>query len=115
VVNCQQDVKKEGYRCPKPCFDSLICGHKCAGSCGFCRQTGVDGVSVVKHRACVKICGRKHGTCNHNCSQLCHGGTDCGLCQQRCNVCAPNTLEELANSIFNRYNASIRAASFNVT
>lgn len=115
VVNCQQDVKKEGYRCPKLCLDPLQCGHKCAGSCGFCKQTGVDGVSVVKHRACVKICGRKHGTCNHNCSQPCHGGTDCGLCQQRCNVCALKTLEEWANLVFNRYNASIRAASFNVT
>jgi hypothetical protein len=41
---------------------------------------------VVKHAACKKTCGRKHGTCNHDCNRQCHDGTDCGLCQEPCEV-----------------------------
>jgi hypothetical protein len=97
MVNCKQDIGKKGYLCSQPCLELLPCGHKCLGSCGSCRQTGPDGTLVTKHRACAKTCGRKHGTCNHNCNRLCHDGTDCGLCQQRCNVCAPKILGESAN------------------
>jgi hypothetical protein len=86
-IKCSQDVNKDGFRCPSPCDFSLPCGHPCPGSCGRCNTKEKDGRSVIKHSNCMKKCGRKFGTCNHNCSRLCHSGIDCGLCQNPCEVC----------------------------
>jgi hypothetical protein len=85
-IKCSQDVNKENFKCPVPCTEYLSCGHPCAGSCSSCSQKDQAGQAIVKHVTCVKICGRKHGTCSHNCKRYCHGGTDCGLCQQPCEV-----------------------------
>lgn len=85
-IKCCLDVNHEKFKCPSPCIEILPCGHGCPGSCGRCTQKNIEGQSTVKHIECTKICGRKHGTCNHNCKRTCHGGNDCGLCQQPCEV-----------------------------
>jgi hypothetical protein len=85
-VRCSQDVTAANFICPKPCEALLPCGHQCVGICGRCNSKNADGQSVVKHFTCTKKCGRKMGTCSHNCDRLCHGGTACGLCQRPCEV-----------------------------
>ncbi|QSZ30515.1 hypothetical protein DSL72_000069 [Monilinia vaccinii-corymbosi] len=44
------------------------------------------GITTIEHRPCRKLCGRKFGTCSHNCKRVCHSGKDCGLCPSRCEV-----------------------------
>jgi hypothetical protein len=85
-VKCSQDVTAADFKCPKPCETLLPCGHPCVGTCGRCNSKDADGQPVVKHSTCIKKCGRKMGTCSHNCNRLCHGGTPCGLCQKPCEV-----------------------------
>ncbi|KAF2856036.1 hypothetical protein T440DRAFT_96542 [Plenodomus tracheiphilus IPT5] len=82
---CSNDVTKETFKCPKACETLLSCGHNCPGSCGRCRVKEKDNV-VIRHQTCTKKCGRKFGTCTHSCPRLCHDGTECGLCQQPCEV-----------------------------
>ncbi|KAF1930727.1 uncharacterized protein M421DRAFT_99346 [Didymella exigua CBS 183.55] len=85
-LKCSIDVEHEKFKCPYSCSEVLPCGHACPGSCGRCVQVDLVGQSHVEHIKCTKTCGRKHGTCNHNCGRTCHGGSDCGLCQQPCEV-----------------------------
>lgn len=85
-IKCCIDVTHEKFVCPYPCAEILPCGHGCPGSCGECKGKNAEGQEDVKHVDCTKTCGRKHGTCNHNCKKKCHGGGDCGLCQQSCEV-----------------------------
>jgi hypothetical protein len=85
-VKCCLDVSGDHYKCPAPCKAPLACGHACPGSCGRCNIKDMYGQPEVKHHMCTKKCGRKHGTCNHDCNRLCHDGTDCGLCQEPCEV-----------------------------
>jgi hypothetical protein len=88
TVQCSRGVAKEdGFKCPTSCGTLLPCGHSCPGTCGRCNTTDAKGSPVVKHADCSKICGRKFGTCNHNCPRRCHDGTDCGLCHNPCEVC----------------------------
>jgi hypothetical protein len=89
-VRCYIDVNHEKFLCPSPCAGILPCGHGCPGTCGRCTQKNAEGQDIVKHVQCTKVCGRKHGTCNHNCKKACHGGGDCGLCQQPCEVSVPS-------------------------
>jgi hypothetical protein len=95
-IKCSVDVKKDGFECPKPCDTILPCGHLCPGSCGRCNTKDKVGNPNAKHLSCTKKCGRKFGTCNHNCTRQCHSGTDCGLCQTncevRCSICLPTQL-----------------------
>jgi hypothetical protein len=85
-IDCSQDVTRKAFKCPEACSALLPCGHCCTGTCGRCNSKDDDGKSTVKHSNCVNKCGRKMGTCNHNCERLCHDGTDCGLCQKPCEV-----------------------------
>jgi hypothetical protein len=88
TVKCSQLVTREsGFKCPTSCGIPLPCGHPCSGTCGLCNIKDPDGAPIVKHVVCAKPCGRKFGTCNHNCSRPCHSGTDCGLCHNPCEVC----------------------------
>lgn len=86
IVKCSKDVSGKDFKCPTPCSAPLSCGHPCPGTCGQCNIKDMYNQPVVKHAACTKTCGRKHGTCNHDCNRLCHDGTDCGLCQAPCEV-----------------------------
>lgn len=105
-VKCGQDISKATFKCPKPCQETLSCGHACFGTCGYCNTKDAEGKPVVDHRTCMKICGRKHGTCSHNCNRLCHDGTECGLCQQPCEVCLLSQSQDFPLTSY-RYNASI--------
>ena len=118
-VKCCVDVNHEKFTCPSPCTTYLSCGHQCPGSCGCCNKKTVEGEPAVEHSKCTKICGRKHGTCNHSCKRKCHGGSDCGLCQQPCEVSTtplqPNPRDHLGTSAnTTRYDASTRVASRSV-
>jgi hypothetical protein len=86
IVKCSKDVPRKDFKCPIPCSAPLSCGHPCPGTCGQCNTKDMYNQPVIKHAACKKTCGRKHGTCNHDCNRLCHDGTDCGLCQAPCEV-----------------------------
>lgn len=85
-VGCAQDVATPSFKCPTACEIYLTCGHRCPGSCGRCNSKGIDLTSAIKHQKCNKVCGRRFGTCNHTCRNLCHDGTDCGLCPAACEV-----------------------------
>ncbi|KAF1833598.1 P-loop containing nucleoside triphosphate hydrolase protein [Decorospora gaudefroyi] len=86
VVKCSSDITKGSFKCPTPCKTPLSCGHPCPGICGRCNTKDMYGQTVANHHWCTKKCGRKHGTCSHDCPRLCHDGTDCGLCQEPCAV-----------------------------
>ncbi|EFR02412.1 NFX1-type zinc finger-containing protein 1 [Nannizzia gypsea CBS 118893] len=77
-VPCFRDVSSKAFLCPTACEASLLCGHRCPGSCGKCHNN--------EHQKCKKICGRRFGTCNHTCPRTCHDGTDCGPCLAPCEV-----------------------------
>ena len=113
-VKCSQDVKKDNFRCPAPCTANLSCGHRCPGTCSSCTVKNKDAQAVVKHLDCTVICGRKFGTCQHNCRRKCHDGSDCGLCNNPCEV---SVLAIDDNNILtsSRYAASIQDARLNVT
>lgn len=85
IVCCSEDVTLSNFKCPTPCKTLLPCSHDCSGTCGRCTIKDKDNQVIAKHIACTKKCGRKMGTCNHNCIRFCHDG-DCGLCQQPCEV-----------------------------
>jgi hypothetical protein len=76
-VKCSVDVTRKGFRCPKPCSTPLSCGHPCPGTCGQCNTKDMHDQPVAKHAACKKTCGRKHGTCNHDCNRRCHDVSVC--------------------------------------
>jgi hypothetical protein len=115
-IKCSLDINDEKFRCPLPCTEHLSCGHQCPGSCGRCNQKNATGQSTVKHCECTKICGRKYGTCNHNCKRKCHGGSDCGLCQQPCEVSFTSAVIQSMRTVINttRYVASTHFASRSV-
>jgi hypothetical protein len=83
-VKCSRDVSPEKFSCFTPCGALLPCGHLCPGTCSSCSKVDDDG--NLLHVKCSKICGRKHGTCSHNCPRACHDGADCGPCRERCDV-----------------------------
>ncbi|KAF2632130.1 P-loop containing nucleoside triphosphate hydrolase protein [Macroventuria anomochaeta] len=93
-VKCSLDVNHEKFNCSWPCTEILSCGHQCPGNCVRCKQKNAEGQSTTNHPECIKTCGRKHGTCNHNCKRTCHGGSDCGLCQQSCEQCGMRAEEQ---------------------
>jgi hypothetical protein len=82
VVTCSTNLAQ--YTCPTPCSKILECGHNCPGTCGTCKMP--DGKTEVVHQKCNVVCGRPFGSCHHICRRKCHGGTDCGVCQQTCEV-----------------------------
>lgn len=85
-IQCCQDVNLASFRCPSTCLTILSCGHQCPGTCGRCHRKDGENQKVVKHASCSKPCGRRFGTCNHNCRRLCHDGKDCGPCLSPCEV-----------------------------
>ncbi|KAL3467220.1 hypothetical protein BJX64DRAFT_192492 [Aspergillus heterothallicus] len=88
TVPCFVDVTSEVFQCSAPCMELLSCGHKCPGTCHSCAPLpkGEAGPKQARHQDCKVICGRKHATCNHTCPRLCHSGSDCGVCQAKCEV-----------------------------
>lgn len=86
IVRCSQYVAEPGFKCPTPCGTILPCGHVCPGTCGRCDTKGIEDQPIVNHAKCNTRCGRKMGTCTHNCDRLCHGGDDCGVCPKPCEV-----------------------------
>ena len=85
-TQCYHDVNLPAFSCPSACLAILPCGHQCSGTCGRCNRKDEENKRVVKHASCSKPCGRRFGTCNHNCRRLCHDGKDCGPCMSPCEV-----------------------------
>ena len=85
-VPCSRNVATPFFSCPFPCGVNLECGHSCTGSCGRCTRVDANEQARVKHVACSKICGRRFGTCNHNCPRACHPSQECGPCHLPCEV-----------------------------
>ena len=97
-VECYKDVSSELFKCPEPCPVNLACGHQCPGTCGACNIWEPESHHVtVKHGKCIKICGRRYGTCNHTCRKRSHDGS-CGLCPSPCEVNIPLSISGLCRT-----------------
>ena len=85
-VKCCQDVNSDEYKCRAECHDTLACGHVCKKSCKNCKDRIDCRIVKVDHGSCRQKCGRDFVNCSHSCDKLCHGESDCGLCDQPCEV-----------------------------
>lgn len=85
-IPCFQDVTSSSFSCPTACGADLACTHPCLGTCGRCNCKDTEGMPIIKHFPCTKVCGRRFATCNHICKRNCHDGTDCGPCFSACEV-----------------------------
>lgn len=84
-VKCHQDVKSATFKCPAQCNALLTCGHTCKRPCHHCLEL-VDFDVRINHGRCQQKCGRKHSTCAHFCSAVCHGEEPCPPCEESCDV-----------------------------
>ena len=72
-VECHVDEEEGSRRCKHPCEEILKCEHKCAGTCGNCRQ------------------GRLHAPCKEKCSRVLICGHPCkSNCARNCPPCFKN-------------------------
>jgi DNA polymerase III delta prime subunit len=86
TVECHRDVKSATFRCTAQCNALLTCGHTCKRPCHHCVQL-LDWEDVrIDHGRCQQKCGRKHSTCAHFCSAVCHGDEPCPPCGEPCDV-----------------------------
>ncbi|PKX98448.1 putative NF-X1 finger and helicase domain protein [Aspergillus novofumigatus IBT 16806] len=86
TVECHQDVKLATFKCTAQCNALLTCGHTCKRPCHHCVQL-LDWEDVrIDHGRCQQKCGRKHSTCAHFCSAVCHGDEPCPPCGEPCDV-----------------------------
>ena len=71
-------VTNEDYsrQCKAKCNELLMCGHRCQGTCGECRQGRL-------HRPCKMKCERSL-TCSHICASPC--AENCPPCELQCPV-----------------------------
>ncbi|KAG6019916.1 hypothetical protein E4U19_006811 [Claviceps sp. Clav32 group G5] len=73
---CSEDVTSEKYQCISRCESHLSCGHDCKGACWSCNKRKDGEVLETNHGLCRQVCGRKHSTCRHSCTETCHGNDD---------------------------------------
>ena len=60
--------------CSHPCGATLLCGHKCSGTCGECQRGRL-------HKSCAEACNRSL-VCGHICNEPCT--KTCPPCQETC-------------------------------
>lgn len=85
-VKCHQDVTAADYKCTSVCGNHRACGHTCPSSCFRCNIREGGKITIQNHGICKQRCGRNFSTCQHSCSQSCHGDAPCQPCKQRCEV-----------------------------
>ncbi|KAG6125729.1 hypothetical protein E4U12_007043 [Claviceps purpurea] len=89
---CSEDVTNEEYQCISRCESHLACGHDCKDDCWSCNKRKDGEVLETSHGLCRQVCGRKHSTCRHSCTETCHGNgddngdKDCPACSKPCEV-----------------------------
>ncbi|KAG6118692.1 hypothetical protein E4U14_006416 [Claviceps sp. LM454 group G7] len=87
---CSEDVTNERYQCISRCGSHLACGHDCKDLCWSCNKRQDGEVPEANHGLCRQVCGRKHSTCRHSCTETCHGNgdddgdKDCPACSKPC-------------------------------
>ncbi|KAG6083616.1 hypothetical protein E4U16_003878 [Claviceps sp. LM84 group G4] len=87
---CSEDVTSEEYQCTSRCESHLSCGHDCKDACWRCNKRKDGEVLETSHGLCRQVCGRKHSTCRHSCTETCHGNgdddgdKDCPACSKPC-------------------------------
>ncbi|KAG6104174.1 hypothetical protein E4U31_002197 [Claviceps sp. LM219 group G6] len=87
---CSEDVTNEKYQCISRCGSHLACGHDCKDACCSCNKRQDGEVLEANHGLCRQVCGRKHSTCRHSCTETCHGNgdddgdKDCPACSKPC-------------------------------
>jgi hypothetical protein len=85
-VECHEDVKLATFTCTAQCNALLTCGHTCKRPCHHCLRL-LDWEDVhIDHGRCQQKCGRKHSTCSHFCTAVCHGDEPCPPCEEPCDV-----------------------------
>ncbi|RPB18740.1 P-loop containing nucleoside triphosphate hydrolase protein [Terfezia boudieri ATCC MYA-4762] len=82
-VGCFFNVTDPKFKCPLACEQNLPCGHKCIAKCHECRAPREDG---SKHVQCRSLCEHTFNTCGHSCTKQCHVGTECGICNNPCEL-----------------------------
>jgi len=85
-VKCCQDVNSDNYLCLEECCETLVCGHVCKKFCKDCKKRVECRIVETDHGSCRQPCGRDFLNCSHSCKKSCHDGSDCGLCDQPCEV-----------------------------
>lgn len=84
-VLCSQDIANS--QCDVKCNDSLLCGHRCGGTCSTCNTVPDDRNGYrVNHIECKRRCERRLD-CNHKCDgqHLCGDTSNgCSPCQNPC-------------------------------
>ncbi|EXK85316.1 hypothetical protein FOQG_10676 [Fusarium oxysporum f. sp. raphani 54005] len=86
-IACSKSVTSKDFCCPHSCTKVLSCGHTCSGVCGNC----IRGTGITSHPWCKTACNRPRNSCNHRCTELCHGASPCDNCQQACEVRCPHS------------------------
>lgn len=96
IIPCFRTGVQDG--CPARCGRALPCDHICQRNCQECNfrdeNTSMDGLDTfveAAHELCDQACGRRHADCAHICQRTCHGNTDCGPCEQPCDVRCSHT------------------------
>ena len=85
-VPCHELRFDDNLQCSATCGAPLPCGHDCKLDCQACQHRIDRRVVEVDHGPCINICGRGFTTCNHSCTEVCHGEAPCSSCKQPCEV-----------------------------
>lgn len=86
-VRCHEVPLAANIPCNATCGVSLKCGHNCKQICKKCSIRGENGrIMEISHGTCKTTCNRQYTTCNHSCSETCHGDRPCRLCLEPCEV-----------------------------
>ncbi|KAL6854624.1 hypothetical protein J3F83DRAFT_477514 [Trichoderma novae-zelandiae] len=85
-VECHEDVASATYQCTSMCGHNRECGHTCKSPCFRCNHREDGEITQRNHGICTQSCGRAYSTCQHNCSEPCHGDVKCSPCKERCEV-----------------------------
>lgn len=87
MVPCYEtDPRNPSFRCPETCGAPLQCGHSCQRKCHECNFRYKETFLEAIHDLCDQSCGRSHSGCAHSCQRTCHGDSECGPCQQPCDI-----------------------------
>lgn len=99
TVPCYKtDPQNPSFRCPATCRAALPCGHTCQRKCHECNFRYDDTFLNAVHDLCDQPCGKRQPDCAHSCQLTCHGDSECGPCQQECEVrCSHGKCDKLCH------------------
>lgn len=98
-VSCHKAAAQNStFTCLAKCGATFPCGHTCQRNCHRCNFRSQDTFSEGLHDICDQACGRSIPNCAHFCQLRCHGESECGPCEQPCDVrCSHGRCERLCH------------------